>query len=136
MPPNLAPDFCVKIDFQKNTPHPERIFTTMSSLINSFQYFDENLARSLQVDVHPVLMLEDIKEGSLKTWLSSALKRVPDNSIENLDWKQAIGHYLVKAKYIMINWLDGKTTISDRQQIIDVQHEVLDAAKETGVNQT
>lgn len=133
MPPNLASDFCVKIDFLKNTPNPERIFTTMSSLINSFQNYDDSLARSLNVEVQPVLMLEDIEVGSLKTWLSSALKKLPDNSIENLDWKQAIGHYLVKAKYIVINWLDGKTNISDRQQIIDVQYEVIEAAKETGV---
>lgn len=130
----IAPDFCVSIDFERNSAHPERVFTAMTELIYAFQEFDNHLARTLDIKIQPVIMLEDIKTGSLKTWLSSFLKAVPDEAIGNLDWKQAVGKYLVKGKYILINWLDGKTMITDSQEIIDIQHEILEAAKETGVN--
>lgn len=137
MPDNkpVNADFCIRIDFEKSSPNPERVFQTMTEMINAFQEFDAHLARTIDVKIEPILMLEDIESGSLKTWLSSLLKRVPDSAIENLDWKQVVGHYLVKSKHIVINWLDGKTEITDSQQIIDVQYEILEAAKETKINQ-
>src|SRR5688572_8991947 len=122
MPDNkqVNADFCIKIDFEKSSPHPERIFQAMTEMISAFQEFDVHLTKTIDVSIEPVLVLEDIESGSLKTWLSSLLKKVPDSAIENLELKQVVGHYLVKAKYIVIKWLDGKTEITDSQQIIDV----------------
>lgn len=132
---NISADFCIKIDFLKQSKNPERVFQTMTDIIYALHELDVHLANTIDSKIEPVLMLEDIETGSIKTWFSSMLKKVPDGAIENLEWKQAVGHYLVKAKYIVIHWLDGKTQITNNQEIIDVQHEILDAAKETGVSQ-
>jgi len=130
----LKADYCVRIDFEKKSIKPERVFRTMSDLISSFQEFDTAAASSIDSKIEPILMLEDIEVGSLRTWLSNSLKKVPDDAIKALDWKQIVGAYLVRGKYILINWLDGKTQITGPEEIIDIQAEIFDAARETGVS--
>ena len=131
----IKSDFCIRIDFEKQTENPQRVFMAMSDLIVAFQELDVNLSNCIVAKIEPVLLLEDIETGSLKTWLSTVIKRIPDEAILDLDWKKAVGHYLVKAKYIILNNLEGKLSLTDAREIIDIQAEILEAAKETKVSQ-
>lgn len=133
MPAELKGDYCIIIDFKKDSPNPERIFQTMSELIKSFQKLDNILIDSIDSNIEPIILLEDVETGSLKTWLRTVLKNTPDEALSNLDWKPAVGQFLVKAKYIILNRLEGKTLITDAQVIEDIQYEILDAAEETKV---
>ena len=129
----LNSDFCITIDFDKKSENPARVFQTMTELIHAFQRFDSNLIRGLDAKLEPNILLEDVETGSLKTWLSSILKGIPDEAIKSGDWKQLIGHYLVRAKYIVVNKLDGKTSITDGKVIEDIQYELVEEAKKTDV---
>jgi len=133
---NVKADFSIIIDFDKGAPNPSRIFSAMSMLIQSFEAFDKDLVSHIGNNIDTVMVLEDIEIGSLKTWLAQVIKKIPDSAIEDLDWKKAIGHYLVKGKYILLNNLEGKVTLTDGNKEIEViEMELIKAANETGVDQ-
>lgn len=129
----LKADFCIEIDFKKESEAPSRVFRALSDLIDAFHSLDIDLAQSVDSQIEPILLLEDIQIGSIKTWLRYILNAVEDDALKNLDWKPAVGKYLVKAKYLMINFLSGKTEITDRKQIEYLNGELLKLAQDTNV---
>jgi hypothetical protein len=132
-PKQLNADYCIQVNFDKGTESPARVFKTMSGLIDTFQELDRHLVSSIDVRIEPVLLLEDIETGSIKTWISTALKMLPDDAIYNFEWKKLVGYYLLKAKYRIINFLEGTTTITNVNQIKPLQNELNILAQETGV---
>jgi hypothetical protein len=126
-------DFCITIDFDKNSPNPERVFLAMSSMISAFKILDDNLIKSIDAKIQPVLMLEDIQTGSIKTWLRQFLTQMDDDGLKTLDWKPFVGQYLVKAKYIIIKFLDGKAKITNSAEVKILQQQLHSIAEETGV---
>lgn len=127
-------DFCITIDFDKESPNPERVFMAMSSIITSFKKLDDNLIQSIDKNIQPILILEDIETGSLRVWLKQFLQQMDDDALKNLDWKKLAGNYLVKAKYVMLNFLEGKTKITDASEIKKLQTELYEIAENTDVN--
>jgi hypothetical protein len=132
MPPEDA-DFSFTIDFEKGAGDPRRIFDSARSLIEGFELADAALANVVAASIQPVLVLEDIETGSLRVWLKAVLDRVPDEAIKDFEWKKAVGHYLLKAKYLILKFCDdegaGKKGLeqitTDLQQLArdtDVRH--------------
>lgn len=126
-------DFGIEIDFDRDSADPARIFRAMSGLIDSFQQLDRSLVGSIDVSIEPVLMLEDIESGSLKTWLREAILSADDQALKSGDWKKIVGHYLVRTKYIVLRFLEDKEKISNREEIALLQREIVAAAEETEV---
>ncbi|MCA2854711.1 MAG: hypothetical protein IM572_06270 [Chitinophagaceae bacterium] len=135
MPNNNQVDFCIEIDYKKDSENPARVFEAMSGLIKAFQAFDSDLIKSIDNKIEPILLLEDIEIGSIKAWLANGLRGIPDDAIKDLDWKKIVGNYLIKAKYILINKLSGKTLLTDASEIEDIQYELLEEAKKTNLKQ-
>ena len=138
MLPNMAKkdikaDFCLEIDYKKDSENPSRVFRTMSELIETCQYLDQVLIKSIDSKIEPVMLLEDVSSGSIKSWLATLLKAVPDEAIGDLDWKKAVGKYLVKAKYRIVNWCEGKTTITNVGELSGLKQELVMLARETNV---
>ncbi len=130
---SLRADFSIEVDFKKGSEAPSRVFRTISELIEAFSAFDRDLIRSIDVEIEPVMLLEDIEAGSVRTWLTYLLKEIDDDALKNLDWKKAVGTYLVKAKYRVIKFLENKTQISDRIEIIELERDLLTLAQETDI---
>jgi hypothetical protein len=126
-------DFGLEIEFRPDSPDPSRIFRCMLSLISAFEFLDRQLVRSIDVKIEPVLLLEDIATGSIRTWLRSALQATDDSALKEGDWKKVVGNYLYRAKYFLINKLDGTTEISDRKQITDIEQGLFEMAERTEV---
>lgn len=126
-------DYCIEIQFERRTEDPARVFRSMQALIETFQEFDNSLVKSIDSNIKPILILEDIEAGSIKSWLSSALEAVDDDALKNLDWKPAVGKYLVKAKYCTVDFLNGKTKISSLFDVKQLEDKINEAAKETDV---
>lgn len=126
-------DYCIEIQFEKGTEDPARVFRSMQALIETFQEFDHSLVKSIDSNIKPLLILEDIEAGSIKSWLSSALEAIEDDALKNLDWKPAVGKYLVKAKYYAVDFLNGMTKISSISDVKQLEDKINEAAKETDV---
>ena len=125
-------DFGIEIEFKPNTPDPARVYRSMTALIEACQSIDIDLAGSINPRIRPVLFLENIQTGSLTTFLRSALESVDDDALKGLEWKKLVGAYLVRAKRIMVNYLEDRETIQGSPEIYDLQAVIADAAAQTG----
>ena len=100
----------------------------MAELIDAFQLIDGELITSVNATIKPVLLLEDVEHGSIRAWLTEMLKAVDDDALKELNLRKQIGAYLVKGKYRLIDFLNGKTKISNRSELLDLQQQLLQDA--------
>ncbi len=110
-------DFCIEIDFEKGSESPSRVFRAMSELIEACSSLDTTLISSVDANIKPVILLEDIETGSIKAWLKTKLEAVDDEALKNLDWKSIAGKFLTDGKYFLIDFLDKKTKITNSKEI-------------------
>ena len=104
-PPTPAEaDFAIYIDFARGEGNPSRVFQAADAMIRAFQKLDHALVDSIDASIQPTMVLEDIEAGSLKVWLRNVLTSVDDAALKEMDWKQQVGKYLVRAKYAYIDW--------------------------------
>jgi hypothetical protein len=130
---NLATDFCIEIEFKKNSESPGRVFRTTLDLIDAFHATDIDLISSIDSKIEPTILLEDIEAGSLKTWLRYKIEEIDNAALKNLEWKPIVGDYLVKAKRFIVSFLENKTEITDRSQINEAETKLLELAQQTNI---
>ncbi len=126
-------DFAIEIDFVPGSPDPARVFRSMMQLIDTFQKFDRELVHTIDVNIQPVMLLEDVEAGSIKSWLAALLQATDDTGLGELNWKKIVGGYLVRAKYLTIDFLRGTTEAISKDDLEGLQRRILAAAEETGV---
>lgn len=125
--------YALRINFKRDTPDPSRVFRAMTELIESFTNLDKELVQSIDIHVEPVILLEDIEASSLKVWLRTVLQAVDDSGLKQGDWKKVVGEFLYKSKYRIIDWTNGKTSITNRADVQQLEAELLRSAQETDV---
>ena len=123
-------DFAIFVDFKKGEGDPHRVFKVADGLISSFHKLDRVLCNSIDVNIETLMVLEDIEAGSLKIWLKNLLSTTDDQALKELNWKPAVGKYLVRAKYIYINW-SNKTGID--ASLLSLVSDLKKIAQETDV---
>ena len=123
-------DFAFEIDFNKNEGSASRVFAATHDFIKACEALDAELVQSIDASIETVMMLEDIEVGSIKTWLRSALTSVDDDALKDLDWKKAVGSYLVKAKYAAIRWTETEDAPA---RLPDLRREIQAIAAQTDV---
>jgi hypothetical protein len=125
--------FVLKIDYEKDTPRPSRVFRAMSELIEGFQSLDSNLVQAFPVKVSPVLLLEDIQVGSLRTVIKNVLNGIEDEAIKNLEWKKMIGGFLVQGKHAVLQWIERREQIESRKALEELAQKIQQLAEGTKV---
>nr|WP_281720834.1 hypothetical protein [Nitrosomonas nitrosa] len=133
MPEHAQADFCIEIDFQRGSESPSRVFRAMSELIESFQAMDATLIESIDPKIEPVTVIEDIESGSIRAWLRYTLHSLDDTALKDLNWKKQVGAYLVKAKYFVLSFMQEQTEISNKQQVEQLESQLLAIAEQTNV---
>lgn len=133
MPDHAQADFCIEIDFQRGSESPSRVFRAMSELIEAFQAMDATLIESIDPRIDPVTVIEDIEAGSIRAWLRYTLHSIDDTAIKDLNWKRAVGAYLVKGKYFVLDFMREQTEISSKEQIQQLESQLLTIAEQTNV---
>lgn len=126
-------DFAIYIDFKKDLERPQRVFQTAEALIRALQKIDSLLCGSIDSTITPVMMLEEIESGSLKIWLKNTLEAFDDQALKELNWKQIVGKYLVKAKYVIINWCNNGQQNENKESLLMLSNEIKKIAHETNV---
>ncbi len=124
-------DFAIYIDFDPGTKDPERIFQAADQAIRSFRELDHILCKTVDSEISPIMPLEEIEAGSIKIWLRTLLEVIDDGAIKNMDWKPAVGKYLLNAKYALIEWSNKEH--KDLQSIKELQSGIREMAEDTGV---
>jgi hypothetical protein len=128
-----ASSFELKIDFEKHSENPGRVFQAMAQMIESFHLIDNDLLLPFDAHAETFLILEDIKAGSLRTVLTTMLRSVDDESLKAGEIKKIIGSYLLKGKYRLIHFLEDKKQITERAEIEALGADLHKLAVETDV---
>lgn len=129
--PDQRPDFCVKVDFEKGSRSPEKILNSMAQFVEAIQSLDLLLVQSVDSKIKPVLLLEEIESGSVKVWLKQFLEAVDDDALKALDWKPAVGKYLVKAKHRTLGYLGENKGLDSSEGLHRLTAELHQMAQET-----
>lgn len=130
-PPNA--DFAIYVDFDKSAERPQRVFKALDGLIAAFERLDKALASSIDPDIVPILLLEDVEGGSIKVWLRNKLEATEDQSLYEIDWKPMVGRYLVAAKYAYIEWVNDEQERGKPGSISVLRKRILELAHKTDV---
>jgi hypothetical protein len=125
--------FAITVDFVRGKGDPSRPFRTMIELMEALARFDEDLVKSVDVTIEPVLLLEDVEAGSIKSWFITILRSSNDNAIQSGDWKRIVGDYAVKGKYALLKRLEGAQSVTDPRLLEEIQAELLAEAEQTNV---
>jgi hypothetical protein len=126
-------DFGIEIQYQPDTPDPSRVFRSMTDLIHAFERFDRHLIVSIDSSIQPILLLQEIEAGSLRSWFRDQLVAIDDSALKDGDWKKILGHFLVRGKYLVVKRLENKTSIISKSEVEQLEAELLYAAEETNV---
>ena len=130
---DIKADFCLKIDFDKTQSSPDRVFSTMAELIKACHEIDKLLIKSISTKIEPVILLEDVESGSILTWLKVVLEKTDDESLKSGDWKKVIGSYLVESKYFIIDFINNRTKITDKESIEKLQQDLFKLTSDTNI---
>jgi len=137
MPPTFTdvPEsaFAITVDFARGEGDPSRPFRTMVDLVEAFARFDRDLVKSIDVTIEPVLLLEKVEGGSIRSWFISALRSTDDAALKSGEWQKIVGAYTVKAKYALIKMLEGAQSITDPYLLDSIQAELLREAEKTNI---
>lgn len=124
-------DFAFEIDFVRGEGSPSRVFLAINDFIRGCARLDKELAHAIDNHIETVLVLEDIQTGSIKVWLRNALRATDDDALKTLDWKPQVGKYLVRAKYVVLRWLENDGTAP--KSLPALAREIQEIATETDV---
>lgn len=115
--------FSFLIDFKKGEGDPRRVFDAASLLIEGFQELDATLMNSIDGKINAQVVLDDLKPGSLRVFVSTILKNIDDQGLREGEWKKAVGPALVKAKHLAIEALD-KNEAEAPKAIADLRNDL------------
>lgn len=102
----------------------------MAGFVASLETIDIELARSLNVNIHADLVLEETKSGSLLSFFRNLLKGADNEDIKNFDWKRILGGYLVKGKESFI-----RNTNQNKFDIEGFKADIRRLASESGASE-
>lgn len=120
--------FGLEINFDRGEGDPSRVFIAMSELIKACQDIDRKLVGSIQVDLEPILLLEDIQRGSLIAWIRSTFKLSEDTPNLGLD-SNKLEEYLDQSKFALVDFTRNTTNLTDAG-LTEVQMKIYDILSE------
>lgn len=127
-PPDF--EFAIIVDFKKEEGSPTRVFSTASAMVEAFERLDHSLVRSVDTSIRPQMVLEDVEVSSLKAWFKNVLRAADDQALKGMDWRPAVGKYLVRAKYMVLRWMEDE---DPPKTLPDLRENLRELAEETDV---
>lgn len=107
----------------------------MSDLIEAFKSLDANLLSSFDVALSASLVLDEVEAGSLKARFRDVITGIPDEALKDGEWKKVLGHFLLRAKYALLAWLNDQDETVSRDDVRKLESEILQIAEETNLKQ-
>jgi hypothetical protein len=95
------------IDYKPGQSRALDVLGGAMALIQSLDDLDRALLSSVNTELEPVSILNDVQHSSLKLLLARVLKKVPDEHLNGLEWKKWVGGILVKGKHGLLKKLDA-----------------------------
>ena len=104
------------IEYQAGQSRTLDVLSDAMTLVQAIDELDRALLSSIDTELEPVSILNDVQHSSLKMLLARALRKVPDEHVNGLEWKKWVGGLLIKGKYALLQKLDADPA--------EIQHEL------------
>ena len=99
-------DLVLRIDYDPSAKSASRAFRIAADLINGFEELDSIFAESIHSEIETSLLLEDLQKSSIRIFLKNVIEDLPDDALKEGSAAKIVGHFLLKAKYAALTWLD------------------------------
>lgn len=126
---NSEISFSLLLKFDPLAETPGSLFRSAAQFADAFQTIDSAATHSIDGHITTSLVILGFEDGSLRTWFASILRSIDDEALKNLDLKQLIGAYLVRAKHAAVEWLEDENP----KKIIELEARIAEEAIKTDV---
>lgn len=111
--------FELKLEFNKDTEDPSRLFRSFADLIDSIKELDTTLAKTINTSISSKIYLNDIEKGSLIGKLWNHLIINDDNKLDdNKITKKTINDFIDESRSKSIEFIEsGKSEVEDLKEL-------------------
>ncbi|MBC5864636.1 hypothetical protein [Flavobacterium turcicum] len=114
MPTEIKSSFEIKLEFNKNTENPSRLFYSFAEMIDSVNKLDIVIARTINSSISSKIILDDIEKGSILAKLWNELVISEDGKIDNPAPQENVKNYLENSRRAAINFVsNNKSSVED-----------------------
>ncbi|MBF0598427.1 hypothetical protein [Faecalibacter rhinopitheci] len=125
MKKTVTSKFEIKLEFDKNTENPSRLFRTFAEIIEDVRNLDNVLAKCINTSVSTKIFLNDIEKGSLIAKLWDELVINEDNKLDDLQEPEKISNFIEKSRSKALEFLqDNKSSVDDLEKLSDDIEEI------------
>lgn len=125
-------EFGITIEYVRGESSPLDVFAAMTELLEATSEIDRLFVGSIEPQVEPVLILEDVQAESVTVWVRNKIAAIDDTALREFDPKQQVGKYAVKAKYRVLRYLDEQVEKQERQRLEKLRDDLVQIAGEAG----
>lgn len=135
MKKDIVNRFELKLEFNKDTEDPSRLFRSFADLIDSIKELDTTLAKTINTSVSSKIYLDDIEKGSLIGKLWNHLVINEDNKLDdNYTSEEIINDFIDESRSKSLEFIEsGKSQVADLENLVN---EIDVIAKEKGLANT
>lgn len=119
MKKEIVNKFEIKLEFNKDTEEPSRLFRSFADLIDSIKELDTTIAKTINSSVSSKIYLDDIEKGSLIGILWNHLVINGDNKLDdNKVEEETINDFIEESRSKSIEFLEsGKSEVKDLKEL-------------------
>ena len=100
-------EIALTVDYPAGKASAIAVLAGATQMIAALDGLDRALLSSMDTELEPVSILNDVQHSSLKILLARALKKLPDGILASGDWQQWMGALLVKGKHLLLSRIDA-----------------------------
>lgn len=132
--PVIAESFDLNFYFQTQKS-PITAFDKLKDIFQAFSAIDKVYLSSIDSSLVSGYVLQGLEFGSIKSKIAQLIREIPDEAIKELEWKKVIGHFLVKAKYLILKHLEGEKQIDSAVDLASLAKKIeVEKSKILGAN--
>ncbi len=110
--------FEIKLDFERDTENPSRLFRSFAEMIEGINDLDYLIAESVNTSVKSKIILDDIEKGSIIGKLYSAIVISQDGQIDNAPEIEKIEEYIEESRAETLKFIaDKKSSVEDLENL-------------------
>jgi hypothetical protein len=134
MPTEIKSSFEIKLEFDKNTENPSRLFYSFAEMIDSVNKLDIVIAKTINSSISSKIILDDIEKGSILAKLWNELVISEDGKIDNPAPQENVKNYLENSRRAAINFVShNKSSVED---LGELGSEIAEIAETNKVKET
>lgn len=100
-------EIALTVDYLAGKASAIAVLSGATQMIAALDGLDRALLSSVDSELEPVSILNDVQHSSIKILLARALKKMPDGLLASGDWQQWMGALLVKGKHLLLSRIDA-----------------------------